>query len=157
LASSVKVAHSAVNGVSSGASPEMPANSGETVTEELTTRNADGTFPAGVSGNPLGRPKGKKNELTEHKQDLELAVRKAVKPARIIAIVEKIVAMAEEGNLRAAKLILDKVISNAKDVDDVDNKGVGGITIRIENATFAAKREQNNSPPVEGEFIEVSK
>jgi hypothetical protein len=128
------------------------------VTEELTTRNDDGTFSKGVSGNPLGRPKGKKNELTEHKQDLELAVRKALKPARIIAIVEKIATMAEEGNLRAAKLILDKVISNAKDVDDVDNKGVGGITIRIENATFAAKREQQITPtPLDGEFIEVSK
>lgn len=125
--------------------------------EVAATRNADGTFPAGVSGNPLGRPKGKKNELTELKQDLEIAVRKSLPVHRIKGIVEKVAQMAEEGNLRAAKLILDKVISNAKDVDDVDNKGVGGITIRIENATFAAKREQVKiqTPAVEADFTEV--
>jgi hypothetical protein len=126
-------------------------------TDVIAPRNADGTFPSGVSGNPLGRPKGKKNELTELKQDLEIAVRKSLPVARIKGIVEKVAQMAEEGNLRAAKLILDKVISNAKDVDDVDNKGVGGITIRIENATFAAKREQDQiqTPAVEAEFTEV--
>ena len=123
--------------------------------EVAATRNADGTFPAGVSGNPLGRPKGKKNELTELKQDLEIAVRKSLPVSRIKNIVEKVAEMAENGNLRAAKLILDKVISNAKDVDDVDNKGVGGITIRVENATFAAKRESNSLPAVEAEFTEV--
>lgn len=124
---------------------------------EVATRNADGTFPAGISGNPLGRPKGRKNELTELKMDLEIAVRKTLPLHRIKNIVEKVAAMAEEGNLRAAKLILDKVISNAKDVDDVDNKGVGGITIRIENATFAAKREQTEiqTPPLDGVFTEV--
>lgn len=125
---------------------------------EPVTRNADGTFPSGVSGNPVGRPKGKKNELTELKQDLEIAVRKSLPIARIARIVEKVAEMAEEGNLRAAKLILDKTISNAKDVDDVDNKGVGGITIRIENATFAAQREQTvyiEPAPLDGEFTEV--
>jgi hypothetical protein len=121
------------------------------------TRNPDGTFPSGVSGNPNGRGKGKKNELTELKQDLEIAVRKALPATRIKRIVEKVAQMAEEGNLRAAKLILDKVISNAKDVDDADNKGVGGITIRIENATFG-KREPIVSidpPALDADFTEV--
>jgi len=122
---------------------------------EVATRNTDGTFVAGVSGNPLGRPKGKKNQLTELKQDLEIAVRKALPVSRITKIVEKVALMAEEGNLRAAKLILDKTISNAKDVDDVDSKGVGGITIRIENATFKAQREQHTPQAVEAEFTEV--
>jgi hypothetical protein len=127
------------------------------MTDVAPPRNVDGTFPAGVSGNPLGRPKGKKNELTELKQDLEIAVRKSLPVSRIKNIVEKVAQMAEEGNLRAAKLILDKVISNAKDVEDVDNKGVGGITIRIENATFAAKREQIEiqTPALDAEFTEV--
>lgn len=129
------------------------------MTEQVpAVRNADGTFPAGVSGNPLGRPKGKKNELTEIKQDLEIAVRQSLSATRVKRIVEKVAQMAEEGNLRAAKLILDKVISNAKDVDDADNKGVGGITIRIENATFAGKREQTVSidpPALDADFTEV--
>jgi hypothetical protein len=125
------------------------------MTEVAAVRNVDGTFPTGVSGNPLGRPKGKKNQLTELKQDLEIAVRKSLPVSRITKIVEKVAEMAEAGNLRAAKLILDKVISNAKDVDDTDNKGVGGITIRIENATFAAKREQTQTPALDAEFTEV--
>lgn len=126
---------------------------------EQAVRNADGTFPTGVSGNPLGRPKGKKNELTELKQDLEIAVRKSLPVARIARIVEKVAQMAEEGDLRAAKLILDKTISNAAGAEDSEEKGVGGITIRIENATIAALREQTKilPPPVEGEFTEVSK
>lgn len=32
---------------------------------ETTGRNQDGTFVAGVSGNPAGRPKGSRNKLTE--------------------------------------------------------------------------------------------
>lgn len=124
---------------------------------EVATRNPDGTFPAGVSGNPLGRPKGNKNELTELKQKLEIAVRQSLSVSRVTKIVEKVAQMAEEGNLRAAKLILDKVISNAKDVDDVDDKATGGIRIVIENATILAQkqREQNPTQPVEGEFTEV--
>lgn len=124
---------------------------------EVATRNADGTFPAGVSGNPAGRPKGNKNELTELKQKLEIAVRKSLSVARVTAIVEAICQKAEKGDLRAAKLILDKVISNAKDVDDVDDKGTGGITIRIENATILAQkqREQTSPKPLDGEFTEV--
>jgi hypothetical protein len=106
-------------------------------TAVAASRTEDGKFPKGVSGNPSGRPKGKRNELTEIKQDLEIAVRKSLSAAKITRIVEKLVELAEDGNVKAAKLILDKVISNAKDVDDVDNAGVGGITIRIENHTFS--------------------
>lgn len=127
---------------------------------ELTTRNDDGTFQKGVSGNPNGRPKGKKNELTELKQDLELAIRRSLPVTRITKIVEKVAELAEGGNLRAAKLILDKVISNAAaDTDDAD-KSTGGIVIRIENATAYAnaQRERTTSPAVvDGEFIEVKK
>lgn len=123
---------------------------------EVAVRNEDGTFPKGTSGNPLGRPKGKKNELSELKQDLEIAVRKSLPVSRIARIVEKVAQMAEEGNLRAAKLILDKTISNAAGVEDTEQKGVGGITIRIENATIAALREQTKQlPAVEAEFTEV--
>lgn len=128
------------------------------MTEEVVTRDAEGKFLAGVSGNPLGRPKGKKNELTELKQDLEIAVRKSLPVSRITKIVEKVAQMAEEGNLRAAKLLLDKVISNAKDVDDVDDKATGGIRIVIENATILAQKQREHSTPkpLDGEFTEVN-
>lgn len=120
-------------------------------------RASDGTFEKGVSGNPAGRPKGRKNEIVALKQDLEIAVRKHLPLARITKIIDKMATMAENGHVAAAKLLLDKVISNAREVDDVDEKGSGGITIRIENATFAAQRDATPTPKeaVEAEFTEV--
>lgn len=102
-----------------------------------------GQWIAGQSGNPAGRPKNKKNELTELKQDLEIAVRKNVSAERVARIVSKMADMAENGDVKAAKLILDKFLSNPKDSEDVD-MGTGGIVIRIENATFKAQNEESN-------------
>lgn len=122
---------------------------------ELTTRTETGQFPKGVSGNPAGRPKGRKNEIVALKQDLEVAVRKHLTADKVAKIVDKMVQLAENGNVGAAKLLLDKVVSNARDGDDLDDLNRGGITIRIENATFANKREQTEPTPINGEFIEV--
>lgn len=105
------------------------------------TDNVPGRWVKGQSGNPNGRPKGKRNELTELQQDLEIAVRKSISSAKVVKIVEKMVEMAEQGDVKAAKLILDKVIPNATPQDD-GNGDNGGITIRIENATLLAQQPQ---------------
>ena len=102
-------------------------------------RNPDGTFPKGVSGNPLGRP-SKKNQITELKQDLEIAVRNNVKRQDVIDIVKSMVKLAKEGSVQAAKLILDKTVSNARDTEEVQ-KDTGGIRIVIENVTVGRKQE----------------
>lgn len=125
-----------------------------------TQRTELGTFQKGASGNPAGRPKGRKNEIVELKQDLEIAVRQHLKLERIVKIIDKMAKLAEEGNVKAAKLLLDKVISNAREVDDVNEAGTGGIVIRIENATFAQVSKQDTSEiheAVEAEFTEVKK
>jgi hypothetical protein len=83
-------------------------------------------------------------------------VRQHIGINRIKRIVDRIAHMAEQGNIAAAKLILDKVISNARDTEDAGDNAPGGITIRIENATFAATREKSTTV-VEAEFTEVSK
>lgn len=128
------------------------------MSDEVAVRKDDGTFQKGVSGNPAGRPKGSKNEIIELKQRLEVAVRKNLTAEKIGRIVDKMVELAEKGNVGAAKLLLDKTVSNARDSDDIDNKGAGGITIRIENATFAKQREQSPSTPaITAEFSEVVK
>lgn len=103
-------------------------------------RNPDGTFPKGTSGNPLGRPPSKRNQLTNLKQDLEIAIRRNVRPSEISEIVNKMVEMAKEGSVGAAKLILDKTVSNAKDVEEVKNEG-GGVRIIIENVTVGREKE----------------
>jgi hypothetical protein len=115
-------------------------------------RSESGQFVKGVSGNPAGRPKGSKNKITELKQDLEVAVRSNVNPQDISDIVERMVIEAKTGNVQAAKLILDKTISNAKESEDPTAEA-GGILVRIENATLSvAEREPN--PPIEGEVSE---
>lgn len=60
--------------------------------------------------------------------------------------------MAEDGDVKAARLILDKFISSAgADEDDVDAVKGSGITIRIENATFA-----KTQAPVDAQFTEIT-
>lgn len=123
---------------------------------ELEPTAPGGQWVKGQSGNPAGRPKGKKNEITDLQQDLELAVRRSLDASKIVKIVSKLVTMAEEGNLKAAKLLLDKIIPNAKPEED----GAGdnaGIRIIIENATFASNQNPVDAidvTPVEVNTIE---
>jgi hypothetical protein len=88
------------------------------MSDTLPTRTEDGKFPTGVSGNPAGRPKGKKNEITELRQDMELAVRKHLSFERVAKIVDRMATLAESGNVAAAKLLLDKVVANARDAEE---------------------------------------
>lgn len=107
----------------------------KTVTDDKEViRSRDGKFVKGVSGNPLGRPVGSKNRIAHLKQQMEEAVREHLNPKEIKAIVNAMVREAKGGNVQAAKLILDKVMSNAsgsEDVGDADNR----VVIVIENYT----------------------
>lgn len=116
------------------------------------TRNPDGTFPKGTSGNPLGRPPSKRNQLTNLKQDLEIAIRRNVRAQDIQDIVQSMVALAKEGSVGAAKLILDKTVSNAKDVEEVKMDG-GGVRVIIENVTVG--REKQTIEADEADFTEI--
>jgi hypothetical protein len=124
---------------------------------ELTTRTDSGQFAKGVSGNPAGRPKGRKNEIVELRQKLELAVREHLKPEKIVKIVDKLATMAENGNVAAAKLLLDKVVPNARADEDDDGNNRGGIEIRIVNATFGKTRELSVIEAEPAVFTEVKK
>jgi hypothetical protein len=123
-------------------------------------RTDAGQFPKGVSGNPAGRPVGRKSEITALKQDLEVAVRRHVRPEKIKKILEKMVNKAANGNVQAAKLIFDHFLTKATDTDDAHDNS-SGIRIVIENATFkavqATQATQVVVTPVEGEFSEVEK
>ena len=112
------------------------------------TRSEDGRFVKGVSGNPAGKPEGKKNVITGLKQDLEIAVREHLSATTIKDIIDSMVAEALNGSVGAAKLLLDKAVSNAKDVEDVQ-KDSGGFTVVIKNLTLEQPGEPQEKP-VEG-------
>lgn len=131
----------------------MPESQALKETPELpATRGEDGKFLPGVSGNPRGRPKGKKNEITELKQDLEIAVRKNITSAKVKSIVEAMIDKALEGNVGAAKLVLDKVLSNARESEDIQDSS-GGLKIIIENATLDVLQQNNRVIDVTAEEV----
>ncbi len=117
-------------------------------------RDDKGHFIKGKSGNPLGRPKGTRNHIAELKRGLEAAVRENLSSSDVKSIVKAMVVEAKAGNVSAAKLILDKTISNAS-VDEDISDGSQGIKIVVENATFGAIQSNNSqSPPIDGEIVE---
>lgn len=103
-------------------------------------RSEAGTWVKGQSGNPKGRPKGKKNIITGLKQDLEIALRSNLSQKDVEGVVASMLAEALNGNVGAGKLILDKVMSNAREAEDEKQAG-GGLTIRIENATLESLQQ----------------
>ena len=125
--------------------------------KNVAERNPDGTFVKGVSGNPAGRPPSKRNQITTLKQDLEIAIRQNVKPHQIHAIVDKMIDLAiNEGSVGAAKLILDKTVSNAKDDEEVKHDG-GGVRVIIENVTVGRKPETIEAETAEYSEVEDTK
>jgi hypothetical protein len=98
-------------------------------------KNSKGQFVKGTaSGNPKGRPKGSKNRISEMKRELEVAIRESLDPETIKGVVQSMVAEALNGNVSAGKLILDKVVSNARaDQDEAEERPE--IVIKIENLT----------------------
>jgi len=128
----------------------------EEQTTDVVARNPDGTFPKGVSGNPAGRAVGTKTHLVQLKQQLEAAVRARIDSNKIGRIVDKMIDLALEGNVKAAKLILDKTISPAA-VTDEEEGGDTKYVFVIKNATF--KKSAQEGPvqaTVDAEFTEVS-
>lgn len=107
------------------------------------TRDENGRFVAGVSGNPNGRPKGRKNVITALKQDMEIALRKNLSENDIKGVIQSMLAEALNGNVGAGKLILDKVMSSAKETEDAKETG-GGLKIIIEHATIDALQKDSN-------------
>ena len=64
-------------------------------------RLSNGQFAPGVSGNPLGRPAGRRNKATE--------MLEAMMVEDWQAVAEGLVAAAKKGNASAAKVVLDRV------------------------------------------------
>lgn len=91
------------------------------------TRTVKGQFPKGVSGNPAGRPKGSKNEITLLKQSLELALRQQAAP-EIHGVLDKAIEMALEGHPGMIKMLVELHMS--KGAND-EAKGGEKVAIQI--------------------------
>jgi hypothetical protein len=72
-------------------------------------------FVKGESGNPGGRPKGSKNQITLLRQSLELQLREAAAPD-IVNVMKKAVELALDGDRTMIKLLLE--LHMAKQVND---------------------------------------
>lgn len=116
----------------------------------------DGRWVKGQSGNPKGRPK---NTLVALQRDLEGAIRDHLTAEKVKRIIDKLCKKAEDGDVKAAKLILDKLVPNAVDAPETTDTG-RVVVFRIENATFAAQQKQidaaeQKNPPIDVQPIEV--
>lgn len=108
----------------------------------------------GQSGNPAGKPKGTKNYIVQLQRDLEVAVREHLPIHKVGAIIDKLVKMAENGHVHAAKLLLDKIIPNAVAAQEDADNASKQIIFRIENATFAAVAKKETAA-IEGEIVDA--
>lgn len=86
-----------------------------------------GRFEKGISGNPVGRPKGSKNKITLLKQSMEVALREQASP-HMEAVLDKAIELAVEGDRTMIKLLLEQHMS--KGVSD-DAKASEKVAILI--------------------------
>jgi hypothetical protein len=87
-------------------------------------------FQKGQSGNPRGRPKNSKNQMTLLKEALEWESRKQIS-LDIGEVLAKAILMAKEGNEAMIKLLVDKIIPSVRASDDTQNNGRERIQIVI--------------------------
>lgn len=111
-------------------------------------RDLGGRFVKGQSGNPNGRPLGAKSRITKLKLSMEEALRQGLDPKDFKDIIRSMIEEAKGGNVQAAKLILDKVMPNARSEDE-STEGDNRIVIKIENFT-----PQSLEKEVKGEIID---
>lgn len=105
--------------------------------EDLPVRAEDGKFLPGKSGNPAGRPKGSKNQITILKQSLELMLREQAAPD-MAGVLDKAIELAKEGNVAMIKLLLEMHMS--KGVSD-DKEAKEKLAIQINTGSPAPAKQ----------------
>lgn len=112
-----------------------------------------GRFVAGTSGNPAGRPVGSKNRVTNLKNEMEEYLRQGADKDKLKKVLEKMVELASEGSVGAAKLVMDKFMSGAATGDEA-NSGNREVRVVIEN--LSGRADVKDATPIDGEFTEVN-
>ena len=99
-----------------------------------TSKKKTSKFQKGKSGNPNGRPKGKPNKSTELARKFQGALENDA-----LEVIQAILTKAKEGDMTAAKMVLDRIIPPKKAIDpNAAKQDHGPIQIVIGN--LEAKR-----------------
>lgn len=104
-------------------------------------------FPAGTSGNPVGRPKGSKNKITLLKQILEVQLREAAQD-KMPEVLNKAMEMALMGDRTMLKLLLELHMSKGYATEE---KASEKVEINISTQTIS---EQPKAAPVAESILE---
>ena len=122
-------------------------------------RTETGQFAKGVSGNPAGRPKGSKNEITKLKLQLEELARQHISPQKIVKVFDKMVDLALKGHVGAGKLVLDKTLSNARETEELDQTGQSFV-FKVKNLTLKASPGEppqvSTADVIEADYVELT-
>ena len=125
------------------------------------TRDNNGRFLPGQSGNPAGRAIGSKNHIVMLRENTELALREYLgSPAsrkKAMKAIDRCMTIALNGEdkqaLGAMKLLFDKLLPNASATADSEGAKQRPVAITIVNQT----KESSGSPVtvIEGESVEI--
>lgn len=88
------------------------AISESTPSPRSSKRTKKGTFAAGQSGNPAGRPLGAKNRITLLRQEIELGLREYSAP-RMLEVLQKAFELALGGDRTMIKLLIEQHMAKA--------------------------------------------
>jgi hypothetical protein len=136
----------------------MTHETNEPLSGELV-RDEKGRFPKGVSGNPAGRPKGTKNQITALRQNTELALRDYMaspdNARKAIKAIDRLITMASEGDMQAMKLLFDKVLPNARaGADEGEASKQKPVAIQIIQQTAEKATSPVTVLPIEEELAD---
>ena len=99
-------------------------------------------FKTGISGNPGGRPKGSKNQITLLKESMELLLREEASPDDLKAVMRTALEKAKAGSDAMIKLILELHVSKGTTQDN--SKAAEKVQININGPTISeVKREES--------------
>jgi hypothetical protein len=94
----------------------------------------NGHEPTDKNPKGAGRPKGAKGATTILREAVKTGSEEVILK-HLPRIVEVVCREAEKGNIRAAKLIMDRIIPPQRAIDDVDRGQAGGIQIFVQGSS----------------------
>lgn len=100
---------------------------------------ADTKFKPGQSGNPTGRPKGSKNQITLLKESMELLLREEATPEDLKQVMRTALDLATKGDRSMIKLILELHMSKGTTQDT--SKAAEKVQININGPSQVKKEE----------------